>query len=468
MGVIRFGTDGWRARMGREFSFNNVRIFTQAYFNYLSRKYAGKELNVLVNYDTRFLSKQFAAETSKMFSLLGVKTIVPIRDAPLPAVSLATIHNRCSGAINFTASFNKPIFNGIKVFDHRGAPSLPTETNLIEKEVDKIQSDFKFKPQYPVTELIENIDVRNNYIDYIENIIDFDLIRNSGIVIAVDNLYGSSREYLDYVLSKNEVEIESIHNFPYSSFGAVIPSCSEENLRGLSQLVGEKKADIGLATDIDGDRFGIVDARGRYISANMIIPPLIEYLITIRKMEGGIVKSLSTTEYIQRVADHYLRKVYTTPVGFKYVAEMLSKRKTFIGVESTNGASLNKGITIKDGILFNLLVTEMLAYYKRDIDKILRNFSMKFSKLVDREISVKATNTRKRKYSDLMKNPHIRVNGYKPKEVVLDDGIKFILEDSWLLLRESGTDELIRISDVDCAFYLYHYPDILFWRGWDT
>jgi phosphoglucomutase len=264
-------------------------------------------------------------------------------------------------------------------------------------------------------------------------------------VIAVDNLYGSSREYLDYVLSKNEIEIDSIHNFPYSSFGAVIPSCSPENLRELSQLVEEKNANIGLATDIDGDRFGIVDAKGRYINANMIIPPLIEYLITVRKMEGSIVKSISTTEYIQRVADYYCRSVYTTPVGFKYVADMLSKRKTFIGVESTNGASLNKRITIKDGILFNLLVTEMLAYYKLDIDNILQNFSQKFSKLYDREISMSANSSRRKKYSDLIKYRRFKVNDFKPKEIVLDDGIKFILKDSWLLLRESGTNELIRI-----------------------
>ncbi|MCK4943795.1 MAG: hypothetical protein KAS65_09470 [Candidatus Aminicenantes bacterium] len=445
MGVIKFGTDGWRARMGREFSFKNVRIFTQAYFNYLKKRYPGKELKIIVNYDTRFLSRQFASETTKMLSLFGVKTYFSIRDAPLPAISLGTINYRCCGAINFTASYNKPVFNGIKVFNHNGAPALPSETNQIEKEVEKVQHDFHFKPQYANKELIESIDVRSPYIDYIENIIDFNLIRDSGVVIAVDNLYGASREYLDYVLSKNDIEIESIHNFPYSSFGAVIPSCNSENLRELSELVCEKKADIGVATDIDGDRFGIVNAKGKYINANMIVPPLIEYLITIRKMEGGIVKSVSTTDYIQRVANYYFRKVYTTPVGFKYVADMLSKRKTFIGVESSNGASLNKGITIKDGILFNLLVTEMLAYYKLDMDKILKNFSIKFSKLYNQEISVRINESRKKKFLNLLKHRDYHVNGLKPKEILFDDGIKFIFQKSWLLLRESGTNHLIRI-----------------------
>ena len=445
MGVIKFGTDGWRARMGREFSFRNVRLFTHAFIHYLEKAYPGKDTKVIVNYDTRFLSKQFALEAAKIFSLFGIKTFIPVRDAPLAAVSLAVLDRDCCAAINFTASFNKPIYNGIKVLNHTGSPALPHETDLIEGEIDRIDENFHFKSQYANEKLIESIDVRTPYIGYIEDIINFDLIRESRMVIAVDNLYGSSREYLDYVLGNNEIQIDSIHNFPYSSFGAVIPSCSRENLKDLSQLVCEKEADIGLATDIDGDRFGIINARGKYINANMIIPPLIEYLISIRKMEGGIVKSISTTDHIKRVADYYLRKVYTTPVGFKYVAYMLKKRRAFIGVESTNGASLNRQIAIKDGILFNLLVTEMLAYYKLDMDKIIEDFSLKFSRLYNREISIKKTSLRKANFNALLSKNDFQFKGFGLKQVKHDDGIKFIFDDSWLLIRESGTNDLIRL-----------------------
>lgn len=445
MGVIKFGTDGWRARMGREFSFRHVRLFAHAFCHYLEKTHPGRELKVVVNYDTRFLSKQFARETAKIFSLFGVKTLIPVRDAPLAAVALATVKRKCHAAINFTASFNKPIYNGIKVLNHVGAPALPRETDLIEKEIDKISGDFHFKPQYANEELIESIDVRTPYIKYIEDLIDFDSIRDSGMVIVVDNLYGCSREYLDYVLDKNGIDIESIHNFPYSSFGAVIPSCSRENLTDLCHLVREKKADIGLATDIDGDRFGIVNASGRYVNANMILPPLIQYLITVRKMEGGIVKSIATTDHVQRVADCYSRKVYNTPVGFKYVADMLMKKEAFIGVESTNGASLNRLITIKDGILFNLLVTEMMARYQQGMDEIIDDFSRRFSRLFSREVSLKKNPRRQSAFTALLEKKDHDFKGFSLKNVKHDDGVKFIFDDSWLLIRESGTSDLIRL-----------------------
>ena len=431
--------------MGRDFSFQNVRIFAQAYLNFLKQKYEGKDLSLIVNYDTRFLSKQFALEASKLFSLHGVKTYIPNRDAPLAAISLAIIKNKFNGGVNFTASFNKPIFNGIKVFNHKGAPSLPSETLMIEREASQIYDKIKFKPQYANNELMENIDVRGEYINYIEDIINFDLIKESGMVIVVDNLYGASREYLDYVLDKNQIEIMSIHNFPYSSVGAVIPSCNSENLRELSELVCTKNADIGLATDIDGDRFGIVDSKGKFIDANMIMPPLIEYLITVRKMAGGIVKSISTTNNIKKVADYYLRKVYSTPVGFKYLADMLSRRKAFIAVESTNGASLNTNITIKDGILFNLLVTEMLAYYKLDMGKVLGNFYLKFPKLYNKEITINKNKLVEESYNKLLSKKDFNLGDFDLQHINYTDGIKFISKDSWLLLRESGTNNVIRI-----------------------
>ena len=445
MSVIRFGTDGWRARMGRDFTFNNVRIFAQAYANHLKKTNAGKDLKVLVNYDTRFLSKQFAIETAKLFSLHGIGTLLPSRDAPLPAVSLSAIKNRCIGAINFTASFNKPIYNGIKVFNQRGAPAMPSLTALLEGEIDKTADHFQFKPRYADNRMIETIDVSLPYIKYIESLVDFDLIRESGLAIVVDNLYGASRGYLDYLLEKNGIEIESIHNFPYSSVGAVVPSCDSENLQDLSTLVIERGADLGLATDIDGDRFGILDNRGRFVCANQIVPPLIEYLITVRKMEGGIVKSISTTDTVRHVADYYLRRVYVTPVGFKYLADMLCRRKTFIAVESTNGASLNQGITIKDGILFNLLVAEMLAHYRLDLIQVLHNFYLKFPKLYSREVSIRRTPRVADKLARLLTRKRFTFEGRKLREVNQIDGIKFIFEDGWLLLRESGTSDVVRV-----------------------
>ncbi len=431
--------------MGKEFSFKNVRIFAKGYANYLKKRQKTRDINIIINFDTRFLSKKFAFETARILSIDQIKTYIPDRDVPLAPVALAIIQGKFDGGINFTASFNKPIFNGIKVFSSRGVPALPLETHAIEDEIEKISDSFVFKPQYANEKLINSIDVQAPYIDYIESLVDFGLIRKSGIKIIVDNLFGTSREYLDYALSKNDIDIETLHNFPHSPFEGIISSCSKGSLADLSRLVVDRGAHIGLATDIDGDRFGIVDAKGRYMDSNLIIPPLIEYLIKVRKMTGCIVKSISATNNIRRVAEYYSREVYTTPVGFKYLAEILSAKNAFIAVESSNGASLNSTINIKDGILFNLLVTEMLAYHKLDMDKILEDFYSRFPKLYNFEIALKKNKHRERKYQELLSRTNFPFNKFDLKEVKLIDGIKFVLDDAWLLIRESGTDDVIRI-----------------------
>ncbi|HLP48956.1 MAG TPA: hypothetical protein VK469_23650 [Candidatus Kapabacteria bacterium] len=444
MSIIKFGTDGWRARMGHEFSFKNVRIFAQAYANFLKKK-KSRDIKIIVNYDTRFLSRRFAEEVGKILSLNGIYTFIPSRDIPLAPMALAILQEKLDGGIMFTASYNKPIYNGIKVFTNRGVSALPSVTNQLEDEIEKIQDTFHFKPQYSVSERISDIDVKEGYIKYLEHIIDFDLIRNSGMKIVVDNLYGTSREYLDYVLVENGIDIVNIHNFPYSSSETIISDCTESSLRDLSRLVVEQKADIGLATDIDGDRFGIVDAKGKLLTSNMIMPPLIEYLIKIKKMEGGIVKSVSTTNNIHRIAEHYLREVHTTPVGFKYLANILATKNTFIAVESSNGASLNRKITIKDGILFTLLVTEMLAFYKLEMDRILENFYSRFPRLYDIEIAIKKNDRTEKKFNELLTRKNLDFPGFQLKKREYIDGIKFIFDDAWLLVRYSGTNDLIRI-----------------------
>lgn len=444
MSIIKFGTDGWRARMGHDFSFKNVRIFSQAYANFLKNK-KSRDIKVIVNYDTRFLSRRFAEEVAKILSMSGIHVYIPNRDVPLAPMALAILQHKLDGGVMVTASFNKPIYNGIKVFTHNGVSALPAMTQQIEAEIEKIQDDFYCSPQYAAKERISDIEVKEGYMKYLEQIIDFNLIRNSGMQIIVDNLYGTSREYLDYALMENGIDIVNIHNFPYSSTETIISDCTETSLRDLSRLVVEQGAHIGLATDIDGDRFGIIDSKGRFLSSNVIMPPLIEYLIRVRKMVGGIVKSVSTTNNIRRVAEYYLREVYTTPVGFKYLANILATKDAFIAVESSNGASLNHKIMIKDGILFNLLVTEMLAYYKLDMDHILHNFYTRFPRMFNIESAVKKSEQRINKFNELVTRKNFDFQRFHLKKIEHIDGIKFIFTDAWLLIRHSGTSDLIRI-----------------------
>ena len=445
MSEIKFGTDGWQARMGKDFTFERIRLTTQAFANLLKRMPGSKEIAVMINYDTRYLSETFAQKAAQILALKKIHAFFPLRDAPTPAMSLAIVQKQMRGGMCFTANFNEPIYNGIKLFNTNGTPAMPSKTLLLENEIKKIEPNFHFKHQYPDSGLIHYLDIRSPYLDYIATIARLEMIKRAHLKIIIDNLYGTSRDYLDRLLSDHGIEITAIHNYSDSYFGGGIPSCNKSNLRELARLVVSKGADIGLATDIDSDRFGIIDCRGRFIDANQIIPPLIEYLITVRKMSGDIIKSVSSTDQITRVADFYQRRVHETPVGFKFLADMLSSRGAFIGVESTNGAALNGIIPCKDGILFNLLITEMLAHSQLSLPLFLNKFAKRFPLLFNREIQIVKNIVRHEKYMSILQEKNFPFPGLDLLKIKYIDGIKFIFKDSWLLLRESGTDSVIRI-----------------------
>ncbi|HSQ34846.1 MAG TPA: hypothetical protein VLQ89_02535, partial [Candidatus Binatia bacterium] len=287
--------------------------------------------------------------------------------------------------------------------------------------------------------------IRAPYLEQLAAQVRLDLIKRAHLKIIVDNLYGTSRDYLDRLLNDNGIDITAIHNYSDSYFGGVIPSCTKSNLRELSRLVVSKKADIGLATDILSERFGIIDSRGRFVDPNLIMPPLLEYLITVRKMNGQIIKSVSSSDQITRVADFYGCKVHETPVGFKFLADMLSSRNAFIGVESTNGAALNGIVQSKDGMLFNLLITEMLAHHQQSLPLLLNKFADRFPPLYNYESQLAKNDVRQERYLRLLQEKDFSFPGQELLKIKYIDGIKFIFRNSWLLLRESGSGSIIRI-----------------------
>jgi phosphoglucomutase len=360
-------------------------------------------------------------------------------------MALAIVQKQMRGGMCFTASLNEPTYYGIKIVNANGAPAMPSWTLLLESEIKKIEPGFHFKHQYPDPAWIHFLDIRTPYLDYIHTMVNFDVIKRAHLKIIVDNLYGTSRDYLDRLLGDYGIEITAIHNYSDSYFKGFIPSCDKNSLRELSRLVVSKGAHIGLATDINSNNFGVIDSRGRFIDAGQIMAPLIEYLITVRKMNGHIVKSVSSTDQISRIADCYQRKVHETPVGFKFLADMLSSRGAFIGVENNSGAALNGIISSKDGILFNLLITEMMAYGQQSLPQLLNKFAKRFAPLFKHEILAVKTTTRHEKYLELLQKKNFAFPGWDLLKIKYIDGIKFIFKNSWLLLRESGTINVIRI-----------------------
>jgi phosphoglucomutase len=443
--MIRFGTNGWRAVMGKEFTFHNVRLCVQAIANVLRRKFESEPITVIVNYDTRFLSERYADEAAKILSHNKIRVLLAERDSPTQAQAYQIIRRQAQGGINFTASFNPPEYNGLKYNNQTGAPALPTETEAIEAEIRTLQRDFDFFPRYPRTEYIERIDLRADYLEFLQKAIDFEAIRKSGLRVGVDLLYGTSREYLDEILVDNDVPIEEIHGYIDPYFGGMAPSCTEENLKELIRLVRDKKCGIGLATDADGDRFGIVDHEGTVVIQNLVLGVLLHYLVTVKGWRGGVARSVATTHILDRIARQYDMPVYKTPVGFKFIADLFLKGQIVFGGEESAALALKNHLPEKDGIIAGLLAAEMVAVSGKPLAELVRGLFKEYGERVGGQRSVPLNPEREKSLRRLIKNPPSKLAGRYLVEATTIDGVKFdFSDDDWLLLRLSGTEPLIR------------------------
>lgn len=443
--MIRFGTSGWRAVMGEEFTFQNVRLVVQAISNYLRGKFPGKEISVIVNYDTRFLSERYALEAAKVLSHNKIHVFMANRDAPSQAQSYQIIKRKSQGGINFTASFNPPEYNGLKFNTETGAPALPQVTDKIEEEIKLLLKETPYCPYYPKTDYIEKIDIQEDYLNYIQKKIDFELIRKSKIRIAVDLLYGTSREYLDEILEENHIPVEEIHGYIDPYFGGITPSCSEENLGELKKFVREKKCHLGIATDADGDRFGVVDERGTFIVQNLVLSLLLDYLVSEKNWRGGVARSVATTHLVDSIARKYDLPIYKTPVGFKYLADLFLRKKIIFGAEESACMAIKDHLPEKDGIYAGLLVAEMMAAMGKSLNQMIKDLFRKYGKRIGKQRSVPLTAMNGKKLKKLIKNPPSAFAGRKVQNIITIDGLKLdFSDDDWILLRFSGTEPIIR------------------------
>jgi phosphoglucomutase len=449
--MIKFGTSGWRGIIGEDFTFENVRVATHGVASYL-KKSGQQGSGVIVAYDTRFLSEKFASEAAKILAFNDIKAFLCTRDAPTPVVSFETVRRKAMGAINFTASHNPPEYNGLKFSTSNGAPALPEITKQIEREIHLVQQKNERMDVYEKTELIEEIDPKDRYLTELRTKVDIDAIRQSGLRIAIDSLYGTSRDYLDYFLLEAGVEVKIIHNFRDPYFGGFSPECNEKNLSELRKVVTDEKHDLGLATDGDADRFGIIDDRNRFVSPNTIIALLAVYLKRFRKLPGGLARSVATTHLIDAIARKLDVPLYETPVGFKYIGELILEDKIALGGEESAGLSIYRHLPEKDGILACLLVAEMVARTGKKIGQLVEEMHQEFGPYYSKRVDLKLTPQLKESLAQKLSNPPSELNGYRVRDVNTTDGVKLIFDDStWLLFRLSGTEPVARVYAEACG-----------------
>ena len=449
MGRITFGTSGWRGILCEDFTYGNIRIVTQAIADHVAVG-GGAEKGLIVGYDSRFLGEDFAREAAMVLAGAGIKTLLCSRDTPTPVISFEILRRQTAGGINFTASHNPPQYNGIKFSPSWGGPALPETTRDIERRANEMEGEICYKERSLEdarrSGLLEEIDPQEPYLAALKEKVDFSAIGNLG-TIAVNPLYGTARGYLEKPLIEQKVgfRIINAHRDPY--FGGFAPEPAEKNIRDFIGLVkGDPAIKLGIATDGDADRFGIIDEDGSYIEPNYIIALLLDYLVRVRGMKGGVARSVATSHLVDAVAAKHGIEVFETPVGFKYIGDLISQDRIIIGGEESAGLSIKGHVPEKDGILACFLVAEMVAREGMSVRALLERLYGQGGKYVTKRDNLTLSPELEAAFPAKIKETPGAFAGVKVKEVVTLDGNKFILDDgSWLLFRKSGTEPVVRL-----------------------
>jgi alpha-D-glucose phosphate-specific phosphoglucomutase len=448
--IVTFGTGGWRALIGEGFTLHNVRRLSQALCNGIIRR--GEESRgVIVGYDRRFLSRQAAEASAEVFAGNNIPCILLPEDAPTPLINYATAVKGSAYGLAFTASHNPPEWNGLKVFNGDGSLLQDEITREIEKETNALTPQQVVKLDLGValsSGIVTKHDFTNQYVDAIEALVDMGAMRNAGLRLIVDPMYGVGQLTLGTVLTEARCRVTFIHERHNPLFGGRSPAPNEDALRVLSSEMQELHYDLGLAMDGDADRVAILDERGRYISINDILVLLYWYLHEVRGQRGGVVRNLSTTHMLDRLARKLGEQCYEKPVGFKHIASGMVEHDALLGGESSGGLTIRGHILGKDGIFACALVVEMLARTGEKISKLMDDLYAKIGRLYYIEESLPATPEMRIAVPQRMKSAALNAIGsYAVLSTSFLDGIKLLLEnDNWALLRFSGTEPVLRLT----------------------
>jgi phosphoglucomutase len=440
---IKFGTSGWRAIVAEDFTFANVRRALTGIARYVaSQKPSGAR--VIVGRDPRFLGETFCSIAAEILSAHGIIPLLIADAVPTPAISYAVIREQTDGAINFTASHNPPEYNGIKFSTPDGAPALPEVTQKIEAEIPAsgVEVDLASATKTPAG----SVNPHDSYLARLKEIIDLQVIQKTKLRVVFDPLWGAARGYPDVLLREAGVEIATVHDYRDVLFGGHAPEPDDHLLEDLRSRMKETHANIGIATDGDADRFGIVDQDGTFFQPNYIIALLFDYLVESRGWKNGVAKSVATTNMINALATHHGIELHETPVGFKYIGELIKQDKIAIGGEESAGLSIRHHVPEKDGILAGLLCCEMVAKRGKPLGQQLRDLFAKVGSFYPQRENFRLTPEAKEKFTVKTQLQPKEFFGRKVKEIVRADGLKLVFEDgSWVCYRLSGTEPVVRV-----------------------
>lgn len=443
---IRFGTSGWRAIMADTFTFENVRLVSQAIADNLKNE--NKNPKVIIGYDTRFLSGNFAKICAQVLAANKIKVLLADRDTPTPAIAFHIIDKGLDGGINFTASHNPPEYNGIKFSPRYGGPAPKEVTTAIEKRISFLQKNPDLIKKGVMDErFIEFFDPKKEYIKRLKKIIDISAIKKAKLKVGIDCMFGTSRGYIDLILKSLCKEIKVFKDYLNPLFGGLPPEPDKPYIKELISHVKNNKFHLGVGCDGDADRFGIVDKEGVFLTPNEVITLLFYYLLKTRPKAKKVARTFSTTHMIDAIAKKEGIEVIETPIGFKYIGEALDNGDCIIGGEESGGLSIQGHVPEKDGVLACLLAVEMVAREKKSLRKILSSLHKKYGYFVSDRLNLHLSQAQKdillERIDKLSKQE--KFGKFKIVSKNLTDGFKFILNDNcWVMFRPSGTEPVIR------------------------
>ena len=448
--VIKFGTDGWRAVIAEDFTFSNVRICAQGVADYL--KQSGlSEKGLVIGYDTRFASEDFAAAAAEVIASNDIKVHLCLKPAPTPVVSFAVPAAKAAGAIIITASHNPGSWNGLKYKSQDGSSAPGEITSQIEKNIASIARNKQTKrialDKALKKGLVDYLDPSPAYFRRLNQLINLEGLCHHSLKVIVDSMYGAGVGYFKSLLQGGNIDVTEINGERNPSFPGIRPEPIAKNLTKLSQLVVKQEADVGLATDGDADRIGIMDEKGEFLNQHQVFALLCLYLLEVRGERGAMVKTLTSTEMVSKLGEIFDVPVYDTAVGFKYVAPVMMQEKAIIGGEESGGYGFRGHIPERDGILAGLYFLDFMAKAKKKPSQLLDYLYSKvgphFYERIDYPIPA---NKRKTIVDQLGSASPATIAGVKVNKLDTTDGFRFLLADkSWLLIRLSGTEPLIRI-----------------------
>lgn len=450
--TIKFGTDGWRAVISDTFTFANLRLVSQAIADFILEE-NDRDPSIVIGFDTRFLSDRYAQEVARVMAANKINTWLARADTPTPAISYAVTHKQATAGVMITASHNAPRYNGVKLKAGFGGAANPTQhkrvEQLLERNLENVHGPNLMDLQKAIRkDRVHKFDPAWAYYEHLGTLLDLDTISSGELRVVADGMYGSGRGTIGEMLTRGRTHVHNIRHEMNPGFGGIHPEPIGKHLGLLMSTIQAGHWDVGLATDGDADRIGAVDAKGNFVDPHRIFALVLRYLLEKRELKGSVVRTVSTTRMIDRIAAEHGLKLIETPVGFNHIADLMIANGVVMGGEESGGMSIIGHIPEGDGVLMGLLLLEVMAHAHAPLHELVDDLLKKYgpAQYARSDLKLQRPVAKADMVKMLVEAAPDAIAGVAIEDVQTVDGVKYYLNDgSWLLIRPSGTEPVLRV-----------------------